>query len=121
MHLISCRQTTSGAASFSHWVTVSIRAFTEFTFQVAIFMGEGRFDCRGRLGLNQLDCHPGQALRSTKCKGVRRAGTHTDTIQISKWIPDRAPCAMRHHHRGRVRDDNLWRNANVIGVKGWRR
>jgi hypothetical protein len=35
-HLISCRQATSGLASSNQRSTVSSRALTEFTFQVAM-------------------------------------------------------------------------------------
>ena len=38
MVLISCRQSTSGAADFSHARAGSSRALTELTFQVAIFI-----------------------------------------------------------------------------------
>jgi len=37
--LISCRQATSGLASENHFSTVSNRALTELTFQVAMRMG----------------------------------------------------------------------------------
>jgi hypothetical protein len=30
-------------------------------------------------------------IPAERSAAARRAGTHSDTIQISKWIPDRAP------------------------------
>lgn len=37
------------------------------------------------------DCHPGRAAALVQSGLLARPGTHSDTIQISKWIPDRAP------------------------------
>ncbi len=38
---------------------------------------------------------------------ARRAGTHSDVAQISKWVPDRAVSCCPKHRGGRVRNDTF--------------
>jgi hypothetical protein len=64
-------------------------------------------------------CHPGlvAAKRSEDGRAtmiwhpgaLARPGTHPDTIEISKWFPDRALRAKWYHQQGRVRDDRVGR------------